>query len=594
MLTTLMIILKLSMLHSGVAGSDVSLRAPATLSPTSTDQLPIPFATPASAVLQADLVRAEKCLAKGDFAGAQGFITRLSLNNVVWSADVSAIPPDRRVAAEKAIEEGVKVWETALKGAVTFTKTTPPKLDGATSANLLFIMNPGYIPSNSMSFRNESGPMGCEDFGFLGGPTNNRKLRVKISMDEGPSGTPHSARSISHLAGRGVGGFFGLRPSGGALGIMSIDLHGGYSTIAATPTEIAAAKSVVNAASTIQEFAVAKKKIDLELPEIKFDQDYLELGRVDAKAGVDFVIKFKNTGNATLRISNINADCKCTHKEWDPEVAPGATGKITGSIDGTQFSGMISRGMTIYSNDLVESEKRYIINLTVMRNVATFPSNVSSIELPADKEGENDFFVYSPTGKPFELLAATCTLSGCTATFERGKRKFTPPEYPTLGESERDGYVVKILLNERLGYGGPYNMRVDMVTNLDNEAKLYYVLRMTKGISVNPGVTHYAVFGKEQEKKAVELEQNLAEFKILGVELSSDEVEATVETVREGHEYRIWFTAKPDLQPMTKQIRVLINTDSPKQPKIQAAIWLNVTNDVPGAQPVPGGSGTEH
>lgn len=85
-------------------------------------------------------------------------------------------------------------------------------------------------------------------------------------------------------------------------------------------------------------------------PEIEFEKEVHDFGKlqVGADAVVDF--KFKNTGNEPLIISNARGSCGCTVPEWPREpIAPGQSASIKVSYDSKRI-GPINKSVTITSN----------------------------------------------------------------------------------------------------------------------------------------------------------------------------------------------------------------------------------------------------
>lgn len=86
--------------------------------------------------------------------------------------------------------------------------------------------------------------------------------------------------------------------------------------------------------------------------EIKFEETTSSFGTItEGKLGeVEF--EFKNTGNAPLVLTSVNASCGCTTPEWPKEpIMPGQTAKITGVYNSTgRGTGQISKSITVVSN----------------------------------------------------------------------------------------------------------------------------------------------------------------------------------------------------------------------------------------------------
>ncbi|MBK7668800.1 MAG: DUF1573 domain-containing protein [Sphingobacteriaceae bacterium] len=65
------------------------------------------------------------------------------------------------------------------------------------------------------------------------------------------------------------------------------------------------------------------------LPDIKFEEEEHDFGRITQGEKVSFAFKFKNTGNSNLIITSAAGSCGCTVPEWPKEpILPGKEGKV--------------------------------------------------------------------------------------------------------------------------------------------------------------------------------------------------------------------------------------------------------------------------
>lgn len=92
-------------------------------------------------------------------------------------------------------------------------------------------------------------------------------------------------------------------------------------------------------------------------PEIEFEKEVHDFGKLQAGADAVVNFKFKNTGNEPLIISNARGSCGCTVPEWPREpIAPGQSGSIKVSYDSKRI-GPINKSVTITSNSASNPNK---------------------------------------------------------------------------------------------------------------------------------------------------------------------------------------------------------------------------------------------
>lgn len=97
--------------------------------------------------------------------------------------------------------------------------------------------------------------------------------------------------------------------------------------------------------------ASSEGKTNGNLPEIKFEEEMHDFGRITQGEKVSYAFKFKNTGNANLIISSAAGSCGCTVPEWPKEpILPGQEGKINVIFTSEGRSGLQEKTVTIVTN----------------------------------------------------------------------------------------------------------------------------------------------------------------------------------------------------------------------------------------------------
>jgi hypothetical protein len=97
--------------------------------------------------------------------------------------------------------------------------------------------------------------------------------------------------------------------------------------------------------------ASADGKSNSKLPEIKFEEDEFDFGKMTQGEVVSHDFEFKNIGNENLIISSAVGSCGCTIPEWpqDP-IKAGAEGKIRVVFNSEGKSGFQEKTITIVTN----------------------------------------------------------------------------------------------------------------------------------------------------------------------------------------------------------------------------------------------------
>jgi len=102
---------------------------------------------------------------------------------------------------------------------------------------------------------------------------------------------------------------------------------------------------------TVGNSATASGKSADGLPEIKFEEETYDFGRITQGEKVSHAFKFKNTGDKNLIISGASGSCGCTVPEWPKEpILPGGEGKIDVVFSSEGKSGLQEKTVTVVTN----------------------------------------------------------------------------------------------------------------------------------------------------------------------------------------------------------------------------------------------------
>ncbi len=87
------------------------------------------------------------------------------------------------------------------------------------------------------------------------------------------------------------------------------------------------------------------------LPDIKFEEEEHDFGRITQGEKVSFAFKFTNTGKSNLIITSAAGSCGCTVPEWPKEpILPGKEGKINVVFSSEGKSGIQEKSINIVTN----------------------------------------------------------------------------------------------------------------------------------------------------------------------------------------------------------------------------------------------------
>jgi hypothetical protein len=108
--------------------------------------------------------------------------------------------------------------------------------------------------------------------------------------------------------------------------------------------------SIINSDS-VNNSQSADGSVKVDLPELKFNEEVFDFGKITQGEKVSHSFIFKNIGSKNLIISGANGSCGCTVPEWPKEpIKAGTESKINVVFSSEGKSGMQEKTVTIVTN----------------------------------------------------------------------------------------------------------------------------------------------------------------------------------------------------------------------------------------------------
>lgn len=119
-------------------------------------------------------------------------------------------------------------------------------------------------------------------------------------------------------------------------------------------------------------------------PKLKFDSTAHDFGKINAGDVVTHTFWFTNVGDLALTIANVQPSCGCTAAaDWTRQVNPGAAGQIPIQFNSANFSGPVTKTVTVISNDTNQPASSLLLKANVWKPVDVVP-NYAVITIPPD------------------------------------------------------------------------------------------------------------------------------------------------------------------------------------------------------------------
>ena len=283
----------------------------------------------------------------------------------------------------------------------------------------------------------------------------------------------------------------------------------------------------------------------------------------------DFVIK--NEGDADLQITNVQPACGCTVADFDKVIKPGQTGKVHAVVDSSTFSGPISKGVSVFTNDPEHPQIELTIHAKVEPYISIKPGYARYITVQGEPlEGNIAQTLWAPDGTSWDITGIDSPFPFLAVTFHEAK----PEE--RLPDAKGKQWKVEMKLSNQAKVG-PLS---DYVTVHTNHPKQKIVQIPVSGF-VRPVVATTppnADFGKIELKEPLKKALNIRNFATEPIKVTSVDpslpkgIETKLETLEEGREYQVRIILNPELAKGPFLGKLVIHTDSPKVPTLEVEV----------------------
>ena len=206
------------------------------------------------------------------------------------------------------------------------------------------------------------------------------------------------------------------------------------------------------------------------------------------KIAWDFTLK--NTGDKPLEILSVQPTCGCTVADFDKVIQPGATGKVHAVVDTTQFSGPISKGITVASNDPTQPAAQLTMRAIVKPYVDAFPAGFMRFMLLEGESASQSAILFTEEEAPFKIVDVVAPSEEVKVDVVKLEN---PEEMTDKGRPGQAQYKINVTFTGTEKNIGPIAQKLKIVTNSIHAPE--YTLNLSglvrPGYLVNPGVLNF-------------------------------------------------------------------------------------------------------
>jgi hypothetical protein len=501
-----------------------------------------------------DLLDAASLAQQGKFDEAKVLLDHTVLPKVVRVA-VGTPGPDGSMA-KAAVQAAVASWNDALKGAHKLELSDNPEAADFTI---------DFVPTATENTDGYAHP-GCAGLDVSAAPNASRKGRLQVATAvPGMLNSQHSKESLTHLVARGIGGYFGLASSSAVDSLMGPDTHNDKVVCAPAAADVDTIAQIDAYRAIVMEAIQAKKAPSIEFAQLTFTETKKNAGECWRGETLTYEFEYRNNGKSPLEIE-AKPSCGCTVAKFDKVVAPGGTGKLVATLKTTGFKGNIGKTIDVFANTPGGGKVALSIAGYAKPTYEILPAEPLVFSIDDNDRSKRELTIRPLESASTKILSVQSQLKYVTATLEPA--------------SDAKGTFYKVHLDfapetprGRLG------MALRVVTDSKREPEVSLPVTFEKGIYAMPPTMFVGVINAETKfpiKRTLSVMRKDRSFKVTGVTVNDPDVSALVETIKEGHEYRVTMECKGTWAPGTVNRKMKIKTDDPNQPEIEVPVLANV------------------
>lgn len=225
-------------------------------------------------------------------------------------------------------------------------------------------------------------------------------------------------------------------------------------------------------------------------PRLTIVEPLKDFGTVAKGEKIDWTFAIKNTGASDLHILSAQPGCGCTVAEFDKVIKPGETGKVATHIDTTQFSGPISKYVTLQTDDPNTPSSQLTVHAVVKPYVDASPAGFARFQMLQGETQTATIKLFSEEEAPFEITKVEVPGDWVKVNYS----KITDEaERVQTGRPGQNQFKVDITAGGKTAPIGPLAHKVKIYTNSkyqpEFQVSIIGVVRPT--YSVNPTVLNF-------------------------------------------------------------------------------------------------------
>lgn len=283
-----------------------------------------------------------------------------------------------------------------------------------------------------------------------------------------------------------------------------------------------------------------------------------------------------NSGDAVLEIEDVRPACGCTVAEFDKKIAPGETGMVKARLDTSDFSGPISKSISVYTNDSENPKLQLVIKAKVQPFIGVNPGFARYVYVQGEPIRSIPQTLWAEDGQPVKVLKVSAPYDFLNLSF----REATEEERYEKGKGKQ--WVVDIELKPNAPIGA---LREFIEVETDHPRQKTVRIPLSGFVRPRQHVTPVTIEFGELQGDSLPLQRtfHFTNFTTQGVkigEVESDYPQIKVEVQpserQPGHRFKLLMTLEPGLPKGELNTKLRIPINDPQNPVVEVPVTATI------------------
>ena len=286
--------------------------------------------------------------------------------------------------------------------------------------------------------------------------------------------------------------------------------------------------------------------------------------------------EIRNGGDAVLEISNVRPACGCTVAEFDRKIAPGEAGMVNARLDTSDFSGPISKSISVYTNDPENPKLQLVMKAKVQPFIAVNPGFARYVYVQGEPLRPIPQVLWAEDGQPMNVLDVSAPFDYLDLSFHEASEE----ERYEKGKGRQ--WVVDIQLKANAPVGA---LREFVEVTTDHPRQKTVRIPLSGFVRPRQHVTPVTIEFGELQGDALPLQRtfHFTNFITQGVKIGEIEteypqikVEVQPSERQPGHRFKLLMTLEPGLPKGKLDTKLRIPINDPQNPVVEVPVKATI------------------